>query len=347
ESCKEGRKCLLLVQKNTDFMVESNDRCTILRFLSGILLKDAIKPYYPTRDEMDLIMFKFMVLPNQMLDIRAFTTRTTGWLQMRMGNAQSRLKALGEDILDPAPKRPHTDTVIHGDSELENQKFQASIDGTAKALALELATRNWRMNFAKKNKVEDTICSIRQVVTAPRMIMTDLESRGIVTWDANDSDALTESVESTMRIHLGEAKFNGIEAADQQTRVAYSVIEMLNKISGSKRLRRDRSSIFIIEFTEGTDSSDALKTIAKEGLLQPTLYRMGVDRFKMAFHGREITLHMNLLPSIHTLIGYCHYFGIQYTPSLVDVYQFYEKLMGVRSGKCAANALTLFNLVRS
>ncbi|GMT13927.1 hypothetical protein PFISCL1PPCAC_5224, partial [Pristionchus fissidentatus] len=254
---------------------------------------------------------------------------------------------LGEDILDPAPKRPHTDTVIHGDSELENQKFQASIDGTAKALALELATRNWRMNFAKKNKVEDTICSIRQVVTAPRMIMTDLESRGIVTWDANDSDALTESVESTMRIHLGEAKFNGIEAADQQTRVAYSVIEMLNKISGSKRLRRDRSSIFIIEFTEGTDSSDALKTIAKEGLLQPTLYRMGVDRFKMAFHGREITLHMNLLPSIHTLIGYCHYFGIQYTPSLVDVYQFYEKLMGVRSGKCAANALTLFNLVRS
>ncbi|GMT12319.1 hypothetical protein PFISCL1PPCAC_25905, partial [Pristionchus fissidentatus] len=68
-SCKAGMKLIDLIDEGVDVSMCSKHRCFLVRFLCAILMRMSKKRYYPSSDEMQFILLKFMEISKTELNM--------------------------------------------------------------------------------------------------------------------------------------------------------------------------------------------------------------------------------------------------------------------------------------
>ncbi|GMT26742.1 hypothetical protein PFISCL1PPCAC_18039, partial [Pristionchus fissidentatus] len=188
--------------------------------------------------------------------------------------------------------------------------LQVKVDGTTESNELIELTRRWRLEYARTHNVEETICTIRQVVTHPKMIRDDLLLKGTVSWNSAHASDVEAGVLYAAQKILGSQTMDGIVACDDESRVAALLVHSMNKVSGNKRSRRDRLSHFLCQFPDGTTSDDALRSISTSGLTQPTLFRIGTADFCLSLNGRQVRLSSKFIGAAFYSVCYHYFFHV-------------------------------------
>ncbi|GMT29713.1 hypothetical protein PFISCL1PPCAC_21010 [Pristionchus fissidentatus] len=340
-SCQKGQEIMTAIQNGVR-MTDAEHRSRVVKFLASQLFRLCKRTNYPNIEEMKAILIKFMSIAQEELNLTDYTVRCRGYLTARLNNARKAMVNGG--IKSPLPKRNVLKRKFSDDPEQLNLEFQNSRDGTVGCMELMERTRDWRVKIARTETHECCFTMIRQIVTMPNMILLDMEKQGCVNWDTAEAAGLSAAILRVAHSFLPLTLFSDMHN-DDEVRAIQCVIHMLDKISASKRARKNRLPFLLGEYPEGTTVQDVLSFISRSNMVEPTLFRVGMNDYSIAVYGREIKADSSLLTSLYRLVALHYFFNIRYNKTVSDVYHFLEIIFKGKSRDHSANARTLSRMI--